>query len=120
MAYVTYTHTHTHNTFLVQSNPPCSRICPLRALLFLKCLPHSGQSTGWLDLQEACSDQGNIHVCVCVVTSGHREISSMEILAPVRVLSIKVNVVYVCIITCGCVLNAVCVCVLYCSLHWCQ
>ena len=39
-------------TFLVQSKPPCSLIWPLRALLFLKERPHSGQSTGCRDLQE--------------------------------------------------------------------
>ena len=35
------------STFFVQSNPPCSLMCPLRALLFLNSRPHSGHSTGW-------------------------------------------------------------------------
>ena len=38
------------HTFLVQSNPPCNLMCPLRALLFLKERPHSGHSTDWTGL----------------------------------------------------------------------
>ena len=46
------------NTFLVQSNPPWSRMWPLSALLFLKTRPHSGHSTGCTGLGEERGGKG--------------------------------------------------------------